>query len=147
MNKKSLIITIAVAVVFAGAGFLGGMQYQKTKRITFTGDSQMFNRGGTAGLNNRPRGTRTGMQPVSGEITAVDDKSVTVKTNDGSSKIVIFSATTSINKTSTGAASDLKTGEKVMIIGTSGTDGTVTAQSISIGGTFGVTQVGRPPQE
>lgn len=123
-----------MAVVFSGAGFLGGMQYQKTQRTA------TFNRGNAFTTNTRPGGNRAGMQPVSGDITAVDDKSMTVKTNDGSSKIIILSATTIINKTSTGIISDLKTGEKVMIFGTAGTDGTVTAQSISVGGNFGARQ-------
>jgi hypothetical protein len=74
------------------------------------------------------------MQPISGEITAQDDKSLTVKTQDGSSKIVILSETTKVNKTSEGSKSDLKTGEQVMIIGTSNSDGSFNAQTVSIGG-------------
>jgi hypothetical protein len=148
MNTKSLIITIVVAVVFAGAGFFGGMTYQKSKRVTFPSGNAAFNRNGITNTGTqRLGGTRNGMQPVSGEITAIDTKSVTVKTNDGSSKIIIFSGTTMFNRTTEGTVSDLKNGEKVMIFGTTNSDGSVTAQNISVGGTFGMMQGGQPPQQ
>jgi hypothetical protein len=79
------------------------------------------------------RGT-TGMTPVGGEIISQDDTSVTVKMPDGSSKIVILSENTTINKSSTGSKTDLKTGEQITAFGTQNQDGSVTAQNISIGG-------------
>lgn len=75
-----------------------------------------------------------GMAPVNGEIISQDDTSITIKMPDGSSKIVILSDQTKVNKSSEGAKTDLKTGEKVTAFGTQNQDGSITAQSVSIGG-------------
>jgi hypothetical protein len=125
MAKNSLIITIIVAIVIGFLGFFGGMQYQKSQRVTFPQGL------GQRGMGNQR--TFMGNRPVSGEIAGLDDKTITVKSQDGSSKIIVYSASTKVNKTTEGAISDLKTGEQIMVIGTEGTDGTVTAQSISVG--------------
>ncbi len=66
-----------------------------------------------------------------GEILSEDDKSITVKMEDGSSKIVLISDTTQINKTDPGAKSDLTVGTKVGVFGVDN-NGTVTAQNIQI---------------
>jgi hypothetical protein len=132
-NNKSIVTLIVVALVALGIGFYGGVQYQLSK----SGNTKMAGnvQGGFPGGSGQPRTGKTGgSQPVSGEITAVDSSSVTVKTQDGSSKIVLFSSSTKVNKTSEGSKSDLVKGEQVMVIGTTSTDGTVTAQSISVGG-------------
>ena len=63
-----------------------------------------------------------------------------VKMQDGSTKIVILSEQTSINKASEGSKEDLKTGEQVTAFGTENSDGSVTAQNISIGGMLRVFQ-------
>ena len=67
-----------------------------------------------------------------GEVLNVDDKSLTVKMPDGSSKIVILSDTTVISKSDTTAKSDVKVGDKVGVFGTDNSDGSVTAQSVQL---------------
>lgn len=140
--KNNLVITAIVAVIVGGIGFFGGMQYQKadTKPAGPGGQFQQLGNG-----QNRPAGftgrngtaTRGGMSPVSGEILSIDDKSITIKSQDGSSKIVVYADSTNINKTSEGSSSDLQVGEEVMVIGTEDANGTVTAQTISVGGAGG----------
>ena len=71
-------------------------------------------------------------RPVNGEIISTDDKGVTVKLTDGSSKIVMISDTTSINNVTTATKKDLKVGEKVMVVGQTNSDGSVSAQNIQI---------------
>lgn len=132
MAKNNLITIIIIAVIVGALGFFGGMQYQKSKRGSFT--PRQFQNGldRLGGIQ-----TRVGLQggrPVNGEIISIDEKTITVKTQDGSSKIIIYSDSTNVNKTSEGSMEDLRTGEQIMVIGTEGTGGTVTAQSISIGG-------------
>ena len=123
---KPLYTLILVVLVGAGA-FFGGMQYQKSQRSLgrgqFAGAGQFGNRNGQG-------------RPVAGEIVSADDKSITVKLMDGSSKIVILSSSTAINREASGSASDLKTGERVLVIGTQNSDGSVTAQNIQLNPIF-----------
>lgn len=133
--KNPVIITVIIALV-GGAAFFGGMQYQKTQTSSpmqgqFRGPNGSAPQGGFQG---RAGGTNQGMMPVSGEIISQDDTSITVKMQDGSSKIVILSDDTTINKASEGTKSDLKTGETVTAFGTTNSDGSITAQNVSIGG-------------
>ena len=125
---KNILITGLIAVVMLGAGFFAGMKYQQSKRVSFTGNGQ-FNRNSMMG-SSAPRGN--GFRPVNGEITAVDDKSITVKLVDGSSKIVILSETTEYNKAAEATKADAKVGDKVAVFGTDNTDGSVTAQSVQL---------------
>lgn len=126
MKNNTLIIIIAVALVVGAGGFFAGMKYQQTK--TSAGRSGNFQ--GTRNGNFGQRGQ--GARPVRGEIISQDDKSITVKLQDGSSKIILLAGTTSINKSSEGSKSDLKTGEQVAVFGQENSDGSVTAQNIQL---------------
>lgn len=137
MGKNNIAVTLIVAFVIGGAGFYGGMQYQKSQG-GFAAGRGPGGSGGQFPNGQRPSGAPNGFreggsQPVSGEITGMDDTTFTVKTQDGSSKIVVYSGSTTVNKTSPGSASDLKVGENVMVIGSQESNGTVTAQTISLG--------------
>ncbi len=132
--KNPMIMTVIVALVVGGAAFFGGMQYQKSQASGPMQGQFRGQNGGTQGGLLGGSGNRQGMMPVSGEIIGQDDTSITVKMQDGSSKIVILSSETNINKSSEGTKSDLKTGEKVTAFGTTNSDGSITAQSVSIGG-------------
>lgn len=133
--KNPMILTSIVALVVGGVAFFGGMQYQKTQSISpmqgqFRGPNGNGPQGGFPGRS----GNGQGMMPVSGEIISLDDTSITVKMQDGSSKIVILSDETNINKSSEGSQSDLQTGETVTAFGTTNSDGSLTAQNVSLGG-------------
>lgn len=137
--KNPIMMTVIVALVVGGASFYGGKEYQKKQvggPMQLQGQFRGPNGGGPQGSLQGRGGNNQGMQPVSGEIISQDDTSVTVKMQDGSTKIVILSDDTNINKSSDGAKSDLKTGEKITAFGTTNSDGSVTAQNISIGGTM-----------
>lgn len=104
----NLIIVAAVVGLVAGAaGFFGGMM-----------------RGTT--------GNRNGFRPVAGEIIKSDDTSITVKLNDGGSKIIMLSSSTRINMAAQGSKADLTTGTQVAIFGSENPDGSVTAQNVQI---------------
>ena len=130
-----------IVVVVGMVSFFGGMQYQKGQIVNTgyqNGNFQMMGGNGIQGQRQTTTGGRTGMmgnranRPVSGEIISADDTSITVKLNDGSSKIVMISNTTQINKASVATKVDLKTGEKVSVFGQTNTDGSVSAQSIQL---------------
>jgi len=127
VNKNVVILILSVAVA-GGLGFAGGMKYQESKKTPLRAGGMAFQ----ADRGQFQRGPGNGFRPVSGEIISSDDKSITVKLVDGSSKIVIVSESTVINKSAEGTRADLKTGERVMVFGTENTDGSVTAQNIQL---------------
>jgi hypothetical protein len=133
MKNNNMIITIGICVVVAALAFYGGMQYQKTQtRNTFfgmNGQGSMGMRGQGGGFRG---GNRNGMAPVVGQVVSQDATSLTVKLQDGSSKIVNISASTTISKTDTGSKSDLKNGENIAAFGTANSDGSITAQNIQL---------------
>ncbi len=120
--KNNFLATIIIALVVAAASFFAGMKYQQSTRTA--GNSQLF-----TGRN----GTRMqGMRPVTGTILSADNTTITVQMQDGSSRIVILSASTDINKATKATKEDLKTGERVAVFGTQNADGSVTAQSVQL---------------
>ena len=133
----------AIALVMVG----GGSFYAGTK---YSNSAAPQARSGQAQQGGGQRGRfANGAGFVAGSIIAMDPQSITVQlggpnassTNNGStgSKIVLFSASTQVGKFVTGAATDLKVGQTVMVQGNQNSDGSVTASSIQIrpaGSTF-----------
>ena len=142
------ITTIVVAVVVGGASFFGGMKYGQSKAGPSLANIQnmspeerqqlfqQFRGGGTGGGQGSRRGGgfggRAGGQFVNGDILNKDDKSITIKLSDSGSKIIFFSTSTMIGKTTAGTATDLEVGKRVMVSGSANSDGSVTAQTIQI---------------
>lgn len=143
MNKNIVVPVVIALLIGGGAGFFGGMKYSQSQRGNFRngqfgagGNFMMQGGGRTGGANGGQR--MQGMRPVMGEIISVDDeqssssiKSITVKMDDGSSKIVLISDTTMINKSDAGSKADLKVGTKVGVF-VADNNGTVAAQNIQI---------------
>jgi Domain of unknown function (DUF5666) len=67
-----------------------------------------------------------------GQILSKDANSITVKLPDGSTKIVFLSGTTTVDKTAQGKASDLAAGQNVVVAGSANSDGSITAQRITV---------------
>lgn len=128
--KNNILITVLVALIVGAAAFFAGMKYQESKQPAFL--RQFGGATGSRTGTGQFQGNRAGFRPVNGEIISVDDKSITVKLQDGSSKIVLFSDKTSINKAAEGTKNDLKSGERVAVFGQENSDGSVTAQSIQL---------------
>jgi hypothetical protein len=144
--KNNYLITIIIAVVVAGVAFFGGMKYQEAKTLS----GNQFTRGMNGQGSLRTGGNRGGTMggATIGEIVSLDSNSMAVKTQDNSTKIVIFSDKTTISKTDTASKSALKTGEKIAVFGISNSDGSVTAQNIQLNPMFRAGQSNRSnPQQ
>lgn len=145
MKKNLIVIIVGVVTLLigGGAGFFAGMKYQQGKtpqRGQFLG---MNNFGGNGNGGNRRFGNGNGMA-IRGQIISSDSNSITVKLQDGSTKIVILNGSSVIAKSTTGQVSDLTNGSEVTAFGTTNSDGSITAQNIQIGaGLFGQ-RMGQP---
>jgi len=131
--KKLLPILIAVALAAGGAAFYGGMKYASAKAPARGARMGQFAAGG-AGGGARTAGFRgaAGGGFVAGQILANDGKTLTVKMNDGGSKIVFLSDTTEVSKFVAGTPTDLTVGENVMVNGKTNDDGSVTATMVQL---------------
>jgi len=132
MNRK-IVAAIAGIIVIAGASFYGGMTYAKSitpARGQFSGGQFM---GGTNGVRGTGiRGGANGGGFTAGEITSKDASSVTIKTQDGSTKIVLVGSRTQIMKSAAGLMEDLATGVNVTVTGAVNSDGSITAELLQI---------------
>lgn len=129
---KKILPIIIVALIVGGGAFYGGMKYGQSSSPA----SQRQNGGfanfapGQAGTNGSGSSTRGGF--TNGEIIAKDDTSITVKLQDGSTKIIFYSASTNIGEIASGTNADLGVGKTVMATGTTNSDGSITATSIQL---------------
>ena len=127
MKNAKVIVPIITVLVGLGVGFFCGIKYRSyqisvTRGYIQRGTNGNFGRGSTVG-----------------SIVSMDDKSITVKLNDGSSKIVLLSGSTTYSNTATATKTDLKSGSTVAVFGTPNSDGSVTATTVQINPSFGRT--------
>ena len=127
-------IMIAAVIVVGGGSFYGGMLYQASKQPAGgAGNFQRQGQGGVGGNNAGANGARrSGANFVSGQILAKDDKSITVKLNNGGSKIAFIASSTQVMKAVNGTDADLAVGANVMVTGQTNPDGSLTAQKIQL---------------
>ncbi len=133
--NKNIVIMVVVVLVAGGIGFFGGTKYQQSKVSANFANRQGVMRFGM-GQGGRMMGGNN-FRPVMGEIISQDDKSITVKLSDGSSKIVLLSDNTTFNKTTDATKTDLKVGDTIAAFGTASSDGSIVATSIQLNPVFG----------
>jgi hypothetical protein len=149
--RSPYLVSLIIAVVVGAAGFAGGMMFQKNndslknvspQNLQAKLKSLGLNNGGLGGANGNRNvsgrfpggfaGGRVGAGFVTGQIISADSQSITVKQQDGSTKVVYFSGSTTIDKTVTGVATDLLVGQEVTTNGTANSDGSIAAQTIQL---------------
>jgi len=145
---KKYILPTSLSVVFLLVGFGLGVLYQKNHlQSSFTtrgsGQLQMNGSAPSTGGRNNPSGQGTGTgvglkdgsgnDSIFGEVTKIDDSSITVKTTDGSSKIILLSDSTVFSQSTTAAKSDITVGTQIKVDGTTDDNtGSVTGKTIEI---------------
>ena len=140
MKKHHVII---ISLIVAGAAFYGGTLYAKASsslpsgnfaKGSFPAGQGNFQRGqlpsGATGQNSVARGS--GEEMTRGDIFSVDESSITVKTEQGGSKIIFFSDKTDITETLTVTKENLAEGKTVMVTGETNDDGSISANTIFI---------------
>ncbi len=139
-SKTSLVLA---ALVLLTAGFLVGLQVAPTSSTAaptggfnrgtggyFPGGFSGQGRTGTGNTNSNGNGNgSSGREATTGKIKLVDGNTVYVELADGTLVTVKVSQTTRISSAAT--VKDLKAGASVTVQGQSGSDGTITAGSIT----------------
>ena len=123
---------IAVAAIAAAAAlFYGGMKYGQS-RVAAAGSGQSASSTfafGAGAFEGRGAG---GGSAITGDIIGQDSSSITVAVASGGSKIIFFSDSTRITKTTQGSAGDLIKGAQVVVNGSVNQDGSIVANSIQL---------------
>jgi uncharacterized protein YneF (UPF0154 family) len=131
MKKNLILILIALIIVGAG-GFFGGMKYgesQALKNLTPEKIREIFQQ--TRGQFQTQR-QRIGQGFILGEVISKDEKSLTIKLPDGSTRIVFLSESAQILKSVQGNIQDIEIGKQVIVSGEQTTEGSLTAKTIQI---------------
>ena len=143
MNQKTIVsLVIALLVVGAGA-FYGGTVYAGKKAPSAAARAMDANRvaGGRAGAGGFGQGqggaaTRGGAGMnggfTAGEVISKNANSITLKLQDGGSKVVLYATSTPVMKTTEGSMNDVAAGTQVTITGTANSDGSIMASSVQI---------------
>ena len=134
-TNKILVPVLLTALLGFGGGFFAGTKYQEShpsRPTNFQGIRGQFTGRTLQGSGNPNPNFRQNARPINGEITALDDKSLTVKLPDGSSKLVLFSDSTSIDQMTKAAKTDLTIGSTVFASGQENSDGSLTATRIEL---------------
>jgi hypothetical protein len=131
---KKILPVLAVFILAGAGGFFGGMKYQQGETPFGPGMGKfqnMQNGNSEQGSQNNGFGTK-GSSFSGGEIVSKDSQGLTIKATGGSSKIVFYSTSTQVQKTSTTTVEVLKKGDSVTVIGKTNDDGSITAQTIQL---------------
>ena len=134
MKNIKPIVPIILVLIGLGVGFFGGYEYRNYRLkqaggIVSTGNGtyRFMGRNGQNGA-----GMMMGRNAAFGSILSIDSNGITIKLQNGSSKIILFDSNTTYSNTVSAAQTDLKTGENVAVFGSTNSDGSVTATSVQI---------------
>ncbi len=151
MNRRFVLLLSTVVAVGLGIGAFAASKTTSSGPVvqslaSFQGRSGSgqggFNRQGANGATGNSsasnqanggkssQGPRKGSRGVFGSVASRDGNTLTVNTQQGSTKVNLSGA--KLQKTVDGTTSDLKSGETVLVMGQQGQDGVVTASSIQI---------------
>ncbi|MEJ0054148.1 MAG: DUF5666 domain-containing protein [bacterium] len=124
--RKNVLYGIGIAVIALGIGFYSGIAYAgghgPARGGMAPGNFAGGMRGGFAG--------RSGL--VSGTVLSKDAGSITIRMMNGSTRIVLTSASTTVAKSAPGSLADVAAGENVSVSGTANSDGSLTADSLEL---------------
>ncbi len=146
MNRVTqIILGVVILIIVAGGSFYGGMVYgasqaqsSRSSGARFAGGPYGNGQGGGQGQGQGQRGFGQG-GGVFGQISEIGEGYMLVTANNGKQTKVQVTDTTLIEKNASVKLTDLAKGETVMVSGSQGADGTVTARSVQVApaGRFG----------
>ena len=150
MKSKKIIITVIIVIVVAYAGFYGRTLYHKSHL------SAILGRHAIGGQSNRmasegeipQSGDLCGGTGGNGQIVSLGNNTFIMKRNDNDRGQIIHLTDQAMIKTSAGSGSasesNLKTGDRVTLVGGPNPDGSFTADGVFVcSGTYPTTQSGK----
>jgi Domain of unknown function (DUF5666) len=145
-KKKDPIVLGAGALIIAVVFFLIGMQVQKSATPAPIGNSANSPSSMARGAYGGGPGYRRGGGTF-GQVTSVTPTSIVIQSRSGSNVTVALSSTTTVldSMGATSSISAIKTGDTVMVSGTTNSDGSVSAARVLINPSFGGTGANTPP--
>jgi len=130
MKNNAILIGVVAVIIGLAGGFFIGKSYQSSQT---SGNFGQFGNGQQRQRTGLPNDqTRMTGRQIIGEIISQDDKSITIKLPDGSTKIILFSEKTSVIEATSASTTALAVGKTVGVFGTTNTDGSITAQNIQL---------------
>ncbi len=148
MNRVTqIILGVVVLVIVAAGSFYGGMLYGQGQAQSSRSSSGRFAGGPTGGYNSgQGQGQGQGQRGfgqgggIFGQISEIGDGYMVVTDNNGKQSKVQVTDTTLIEKNASVKLTDLSKGETVMVSGSQGSDGTITARNVQVApaGRFGM---------
>lgn len=144
------IIAIIVLLAVAGGSFYGGMVYGKNQAqaafVTARGRAGAFPGGaGGVAIGGAPAGGEQGASQfvggaLFGQIQEIGDGAMVIHDANGKPVQIKITDTTLIEKQASVTLSDLAVGETVLVSGSRGEDGSITARSVQVApaGRFGM---------
>lgn len=125
-------------IVGLTAGFAGGYLFKNYQLTKLRGNLRngMGNVNGQRFVPNggQANGQNKGMfgGGIEGEVVSIDDKSITVKLSDGSSKIILLQDSTVFSESNIIKKEILVKGSKLNVFGKQNSDGSLTADRIQL---------------
>jgi hypothetical protein len=144
MNKKNILspTVIVVLLILVVTVISGGIGYKLGKKTSFPRSKELMMASGGRGQiqnKNEPNaGTGAGkMQGVEkrhteGDILSINENTVTIKTADGSNKIVLLLDKTVYSLSSALDKENISIGQKVNIVGDINADGSISASELRL---------------
>lgn len=140
---------VLVGVLLVVCGFFGGVLAEKGSANSSGATTAVLRTGGfsrAAGARSgsfpfaaggAPGASGSGASVTSGEVAYVDHGTLYVTTTEGGTVKVATSAGTTITKSVTTSAADVRPGESVVVTGTRGANGAITARRVVVGSVSG----------
>jgi len=135
--KTKIIAAVITGIVLAGGIFWSGVKYGKAQMAL--GNSRQSNGQFSRGQFGVGASASGGVQRfgrgggiLTGEIISQEDNNLTLKLDEGGSRLVLTTASTSVFKMEMGSLKDLNKGTKISVQGKVNEDGSLTAQSVQI---------------
>jgi len=137
-KTKPVLLILLGLVIFAGLGFWGGVHYEKGHDKTIASSSLVSNNGNSGGYGGRF--SSNGERPVTGQVENISSTSITVQNTqtNAASTFSIASSTVISDGGQTVSASDIQTGDTVLIMASSSSSSTASRIIVnpSYGGGF-----------